>query len=291
MTPRPYQKSRLARPGFSLVEMLVVIFIAGILIAITVGAIGAMNKMGAKSQTQAIISAFDAALDQTKDATGEYPRIAGSFQANATNITTAATCAEATWMNQALNCFSPNRLDNSKAGLDANNSLISLIKPTTDTYTAAIATTATFPEFRTASNLGVKTTGTQGTVSGTGMEFARLNQGGTLSHVRDAWDRYLVYFPSDGASADTAATLRPLIASPGPDGILESTPWNSSGAAYKRNNPATSTVDESSRVYYKGRWYQCIADHTSAVSNSPLLDTSKWQEYVADDIITRGDWR
>jgi prepilin-type N-terminal cleavage/methylation domain-containing protein len=275
MNPRPRQKPRLARRAFSLVEMLVVIFIAGILVAITVGAVSALNKMGGKQQTQAMIAAFDAALDENKASTGEYPSIAGTFLANASNLT-AASYTEATYMNQALNALSPNRLDNTKAALDANNSLISMLKPNTDTYTTTI--TSALAEFRTASNVGVATTTTTATAAALAVEAARVNQGNTISFVRDAWDRYIVYFPSDTASTATASTLRPMFASPGPDGILQSTPWSS-----------TAIYTTSSYVYYKQRWYKSTA--AGANATPPSEAPTRWVEYASDDIITRGDWR
>jgi prepilin-type N-terminal cleavage/methylation domain-containing protein len=274
--------------GLSLVEVLMVIFIAGILTALVVGAVGALGKSSARQQAQAMMAALDGALDEYKTVTGEYPRIAGSFL-TAPSSMTASSFAEATWMTYALTA-----LKSTQNG----PTLLTPVDQTTDSYNSSI--TATMPGFRTATIVGVDATAAAATASIAALDAARLSlPDENLLVLRDPWDRYVVYVPSHPSDRAIAATRRPMFLSAGPDGRLESIPWRvndfSSGGtgsyAYRLENPAT-TARELSTVYFKQRHYACIANFTSSTNTpTPDNDTSRWQEITVDDVTTRGDWR
>ena len=69
--------------GFTIVELLVVIGIIGILVALLIPAIGAVQNSAKELKTQSIFTAISAGLEAYRNATGEtYPPSGSDYQAN-----------------------------------------------------------------------------------------------------------------------------------------------------------------------------------------------------------------
>ncbi len=236
---------------------MVVIFIMGLLMAMTVGAVSGMRNSSAATTTKSTLAVLDASLDELKNATGEYPRIAGT-------PTTPLTVTELSWLNSAVTQMET---------LEQNKTMLSKLGRYKEVHDGTSPFGTPLTNFRNCTDRGVPLAldSAAGTISASDAESLRSGSGGTLTVLRDGWDRPIYYFPSDAAS-DVAATLRPLFVSAGRDGKLQSTPWKAGSW------PAGAFV------VYQGKCYTT----TSGSSATPGTD-STWEAGTSDDFTTRGN--
>jgi type II secretory pathway pseudopilin PulG len=263
-TPSPALLTTFSRPifsrssarGLSLVQLMVVIFIIGLLMAMTVGGISGMKNANAASSTKATIAVLDASLDEIKSASGEYPRIYGSLGA----LTGAS---EVGWVNSAVTQLT---------SLPQTTDMFAKLGRFKEVHNDANPFGTDLTNFRNVTNTGIPLplNSADGTVSGASVDTLR-GVGGTFTILRDGWDRPIFYFPS-ATDSDTAATLRPLFVSAGRDGKIQSTPWKS------------GTWSAGATVLYKSKWYVT----PSGASTTPGTDAT-WQEVTCDDFVTRGN--
>ena len=59
--------------GFTLVELMVVVVVISILVGLTIGGLGYVNRKGAESRAQSEVAALSAAIDNYKLEVGQYP--------------------------------------------------------------------------------------------------------------------------------------------------------------------------------------------------------------------------
>lgn len=65
--------------AFTLMELMVVILVIAILVGLTIGTLGYVNRKGAESRAQAEVAALSAAIDSYKIEVGSYPAQADLF--------------------------------------------------------------------------------------------------------------------------------------------------------------------------------------------------------------------